>query len=133
MRRRAGGLTAFYAAVRQGQGRFEEAVAAGHEAIEAAAAGNLAAEAHARFILDWAYVELGQPELATHSARALEIYEQLGDLDGQAGVLNNLGGFAYFEGRWDDAIDLYERGRNIRLRTGNAVKPRWPRATSARC
>ncbi len=31
-------------------------------------------------------------------------------------------GFAYYEGRWDDAIELYEQGRNIRLRTGNAVE-----------
>ncbi|MGZ4753815.1 MAG: adenylate/guanylate cyclase domain-containing protein [Acidimicrobiia bacterium] len=115
-------LGAWYAAVRQAQGRSREAVRACHEAIDdAVASGNLAAEAHARFILDWAYVELGQPELATHSARALEIYEQLGDLEGQAGVLNNLGGFAYFEGHWDDAIALYERGRDTRLRTGNAV------------
>ena len=65
---------------------------------------------------------LGQPELAVHSARALEIYEELGNFDRQAQVLNNLGGFAYYEGRWDDAVALYERGREIRLRTGNAVE-----------
>jgi tetratricopeptide (TPR) repeat protein len=116
-------LTAFYAAVRAGQGRFEEAVPACLEAIdEATASGNLEAEAHARFILDWAYVLLGRPELAVHSARALEIYEDLGNFDRQAQVLNNLGGFTYYEGRWDDAVALYERGREIRLRTGNAVE-----------
>ncbi len=116
-------LTAFYAAVRAGQGRFEEAVPACLAAIhEAVSSGNLEAEAHARFILDWAYVLLGQPELAVHSARALEIYEELGNFDRQAQVLNNLGGFAYYEGRWDDAVALYERGREIRLRTGNAVE-----------
>jgi class 3 adenylate cyclase/tetratricopeptide (TPR) repeat protein len=116
-------LAAWYAAVRQAQGRSREAVRASLAAIDdAVAAGNLAAEAHASFILDWAYVELGEAEHATHSARALEIYEELGDLDGQAVVLNNLGGFAYFEGRWDDAIALYERGRDRRLRTGNAVE-----------
>ena len=37
-------------------------------------------------------------------------------------MLNNLGGFTYYEGRWDDAVALYERGREIRLRTGNAVE-----------
>ena len=116
-------LTAFYAAVRAGQGRFEEAVPACLAAIdEAISAGNLEAEAHACFILDWAYVLLGQPELAVHSARALEIYEELGNFDRQAQVLNNLGGFTYYEGRWDDAVALYERGREIRLRTGNAVE-----------
>ncbi len=116
-------LTAFYAAVRAGQGRFDEAVPACLEAIEEAiGSGNLEAEAHARFILDWAYVLQGQPELAVHSARALEIYEQLGNFDRQAQVLNNLGGFTYYEGRWDEAVALYERGREIRLRTGNAVE-----------
>jgi class 3 adenylate cyclase/tetratricopeptide (TPR) repeat protein len=116
-------LTAFYGAVRAAQGRFEEAVDACLEAIdEAVTAGNLEAEAHARFILDWAYVLLGQPELAVHSARALEIYEQLGNFDRQAQVLNNQGGFLYFEGRWDEAVQLYERGREIRLRTGNEVE-----------
>jgi class 3 adenylate cyclase/tetratricopeptide (TPR) repeat protein len=116
-------LTAFYAAVRAGQGRFEEAVPACLAAIdEAISAGNLEAEAHACFILDWAYMMRGRPELAVHSARALEIYEELGNFDRQAQVLNNLGGFRYYEGRWDDAVALYERGREIRLRTGNAVE-----------
>ena len=73
------------------------------------AVGDPATEAQARFILDWAYVSLGQADRAVHSARALEIYAELGDLAGQAGVLNNLGGFAYFDGRWDEAIELYER------------------------
>jgi tetratricopeptide (TPR) repeat protein len=116
-------LTAFYAAVRAGQGRFEEAVPACLEAIdEAVQSGNLEAEAHARFILDWAYVLLGRPELAVHSARAVEIYEQLGNYERQSTVLNNLGGFAYFEGRWDESVELYERAREMRLRTGNAVE-----------
>jgi tetratricopeptide (TPR) repeat protein len=36
-------------------------------------------------------------------------------------VLNNLGTGAYFEGRWDDAIDLYERGRLAHERIGDPV------------
>ena len=111
------------ATVRQAQGRSEDAVAGCLRAIEdAQRAGAKEAEAHARFILDWAYVELGRPELAVHSARALEIYEELGNLDGQAVVINNLGGFAYFEGRWDDAVELYERGRERRTRSGNIIE-----------
>ena len=73
-------------------------------------AGNLEAEAHARFILDWAYVLLGRTELAVHSKRALEIYEELGNFDRQAQVLNNLGGFLYFEGRWDEAVAALRAG-----------------------
>ena len=44
-----------------------------------------------------------------HSARALELYQELGDLVSQGGVLNNLGTIAYFAGRWDEALELYGR------------------------
>ena len=50
---------------------------------------------------------------------ALPIYEELGDLVGQGNVLNNLGIEAYFEGRWDDALDLYRRSRDAKSRAGD--------------
>jgi class 3 adenylate cyclase/tetratricopeptide (TPR) repeat protein len=59
--------------------------------------------------LDPAYNALGDSRRATHSARALEIYKELGDLVSQGGVLNNLGASAYFEGRWNEALDLYRQ------------------------
>ncbi|HEX4490682.1 MAG TPA: adenylate/guanylate cyclase domain-containing protein [Acidimicrobiia bacterium] len=115
-------LKTWHAIVRQTQGRSDEAAAVCTEAVaDAVAAGALAAEAQARFILDWIHVERGHPELATHSARALEIYRELDDLGGQAVVLNNLGAFAYWEGRWTEALELYDQGRAARLVTGNAV------------
>ncbi len=48
-------------------------------------------------------------------------------------VLNNLGMFAYFDGRWDDAITLYRRSREMR-RTRRHARPTSPSptATSAR-
>jgi Predicted ATPase len=113
-------LRAWYATVRQAQGRSREAVQECLAAI-ADAADDPETEAQARFTLDWAYVSIGQPKLAVHSDRALELYTQLGDLSGQATVLNNLGGFAYFDGRWDEAVELYERARELRQRTGNSV------------
>ena len=36
-------------------------------------------------------------------------------------VLNNLGIDAYYEGRWDEALDLYERSRAARERIGDVV------------
>ena len=113
-------LQAWYGTVRQAQGRSREAVEACLATI-ANPAHDRESEAQARFTLDWAYVALGQAELAVHSQRALELYAELEDLGGQAGVLNNLGAFAYFEGCWDDAVVLYERGRALRVRTGNTV------------
>jgi class 3 adenylate cyclase/tetratricopeptide (TPR) repeat protein len=115
-------LMTWYAAMRQDQGRHREAIEWCERAIELArASGFRRGEAHASFILDWAWVSLGRFDLATHSARALEIYAELGDLTGEAGVLQNLGGFAYYQGKWDEAVELYERGRDARLRTGNEV------------
>ena len=54
---------------------------------------------------------LGAPEEAVYSQQAVEIYEELGDLDRLASVLNNLGGLAYVDGRWDETLDLAERAR----------------------
>ena len=67
--------------------------------------------AHAFAGLDLAYHDLGDPARAVHSARALELYEELGDLVSQGGVLNNLGTIAYFGGRWDEALELYGQAR----------------------
>jgi len=105
--------------VRNRQGRWAEAISACREAIaEAESVGELPALAHACYGLDWALIESGRPEEATHSDRALEIYERLGDLEREAAVLNNLGMFAYFEGRWDAAIDLYRRSGECSERAG---------------
>jgi tetratricopeptide (TPR) repeat protein len=116
-------LSAWYAAMRQAQGRHREAVSWCERAItEARESGSLAAEAHALFILDWAWFSIGRFDLATHSQRALEIYAQLGDLSKQAAVLQNLGGFAFYQGRWDEAVALFERSIDVRQRTGNDVE-----------
>ena len=112
MRSRLGG-------VRNRQGRWSEAVATCRQAIaEAESVGELSALAHALYSLDWALVESGRPDEATNSWRALEIYEQLGDPEHELIVLNNLGMFAYFDGRWDDAIALYRRARECGERSG---------------
>jgi tetratricopeptide (TPR) repeat protein len=49
------------------------------------------------------------------------LYEQLGDLVGQAGVLQNLGIEAYYAGDWPKALELYERSRTFYERVGNVV------------
>ena len=115
-------LSVWYGAVRQAQGHHREAVTWCEKAIsEARRSGDRDAEAHALFISDWAWTSLGRSDRATNSERALEIYTELGDLRGQAVVLNNLGVFAYFRGDWDDAISYYERGREARVATGNDI------------
>ena len=110
------------ASIRNFQGRFRDSLGSCRQAIEEAErSGERRALAHAYYLLDWAYVALGRPAEATHSQRALEIYEELGDLPREADVFNNLGAFAYLEGRWNDALGLYERGRELRERIGDPV------------
>ena len=115
------------ATVRQREGRVNEAIALCrrvikeakvHAATDQALAASLA---HAWFILDWALYDAGRPEEAEHSQGALEIYERLADLDRQAAVLNNLGGFAYHDGRWHDAVALYERAAAASERAGDTA------------
>jgi class 3 adenylate cyclase/tetratricopeptide (TPR) repeat protein len=115
-------LLALHASMRNYQGRFAEAIDSCRRAVEEAeAAGELSALAHAYVGLDWAYRALGLGARATYSQLALEIYERLGDLSRQAGLYNNLGAWAYFEGKWSEALELYERAREIRTQLGNPV------------
>ncbi len=112
MRSRLGG-------VRNRQGHWTEAIAVCRRAIaEAESVGELSALAHALYSLDWALWESGRREEATHSSRALEIYQQIGDPEHELIVLNNLGMFAYFDGRWDDALALYLEARACGERSG---------------
>ena len=115
-------LMAWLAHFAQDQGRHVPAVRWSLSAVaEADRSSEKEALAHAYRLLDWAYFDLGQSEKATFSAQALALYEELGDLVGQAAVLNNLGVFAYWGGRWDEALDLYRRTREISHRAGDMV------------
>ena len=108
--------------VRNRQGKWREAIAACRQAIaEAESVHELAALAKACYALDWALVESGRLDEANYSWRALEIYQQLGDLEQESKVLNNLGGLAYFDGRWDDAIELYRRAGSASDRAGQPL------------
>jgi class 3 adenylate cyclase/tetratricopeptide (TPR) repeat protein len=115
-------VTSTLATIRQRQGRMDEAIELCHRAIgEAELAGEEAALANACYVLDWALVESGRPREAVHSQRALEIYGQLGEINRQAAVLNNMGGFAYRDGHWREAVELYRRGAEASLRAGDVA------------
>jgi class 3 adenylate cyclase/tetratricopeptide (TPR) repeat protein len=115
-------LSAAYAAILQATGRSGEAIKWCRKAIDdAQAAGDDDALAHAYSILSWALSATGRPDHIAYAERALTIYEGREDLPGQALVLNYLGGYAYFDGRWSEAVEFYERGRAARERTGDAV------------
>jgi class 3 adenylate cyclase/tetratricopeptide (TPR) repeat protein len=102
------------------RGRSRDAVTWLNRAIgDAEAVGATKALAHALAGLDLAYHALGEPRLATHSRRALELYDELGDLVSKGGVLNNLGAAAYYAGRWDAAVALYREALDCWDRAGD--------------
>ena len=108
------------AAVRRQQGRAADVERLCREGIaEAQVAKDELLLARAFFNLDWALVVLGRASEATHSTSALEIYTRAGDSERQAAVLNNLGGFVYWEGRWPEAVDLYTRAAEASERAGD--------------
>jgi class 3 adenylate cyclase/tetratricopeptide (TPR) repeat protein len=115
-------LTLDYAAVRFRQGNFADAIERGRRAVdEANDAGDLKALARGYYLLHLAYTSLGSPERLAFRGLALPIYEELGDLGGQAHALNNLGIDAYYEGRWGDALEAYRRSKALLERIGDVV------------
>jgi tetratricopeptide (TPR) repeat protein len=115
-------LRSYLGGVRNRQGRWREAISACRLAIaEAESVNELPALAQACYALDWALVESGRLDEANYSWRALEIYQQLGDLEHESKVLNNLGGLAYFDGRWNDAVELYRRAGSAGDRAGQPL------------
>lgn len=125
-------LRVWYAAVRQAQGRHADAIRWCRSAIEdATAAGERGALAHAYYLLDWALIDLGRRDEARYSEAALGIYDELGDLGGQATVLNNMAGFAFWEGRWGEAAERYGRAREAWAKTGDRVNAAVAAAGSA--
>ena len=116
-------LMVWYGHLRLEQGRSKDAISWCEDAIaEAEAVGDRDALAHAYRLLDWAYVEQGRPDLAVYSTRAIELYEELGDLPNQVSVLNNLGGIAYWAGDWTEALGYYERANELNAQVGDVIR-----------
>jgi class 3 adenylate cyclase/tetratricopeptide (TPR) repeat protein len=111
-----------YAGVRVRQGEFIDGAGwCKRVAEEAAQTDDLPALAHAYYLMHLAYISNRSPERAALRGLALPIYEELGDLLGQANVLNNLGVDAYYEGRWQEALEHYDRSKALRERIGDVV------------
>lgn len=117
---------AFGAHIRQRQERPRDALREGQAAVvEAEAADERVALANAYGVIAWAHVMLDTPGAEELFREALSIYDELGDHVGKADVTNNLGGLAYFEGRWDEALEYYERSRSEFERLGNTGYVGW--------
>lgn len=115
-------LESLRAAILVTQERYADTVAAGHRAERAAQdAEEVEALARAYVTLDWAYYMSGQADRAVYGEKALDIYRRLGKPDKVAEVMINLGAWAYYGGRWNEAIRWYEQARAESRRSGNDI------------
>jgi tetratricopeptide (TPR) repeat protein len=84
-------------------------------AREAEDSADKATLAHAYNGLHLAHFHAGRKEDLPYALLALLAYEELGDLAGMGHSANNIGVEALDEGRWTEAIELFERaGRSFR-------------------
>ncbi|HEX8009866.1 MAG TPA: adenylate/guanylate cyclase domain-containing protein [Casimicrobiaceae bacterium] len=128
--RQAARSGAWYAMLLMAEGRTSEAIEWAQRTLEEAEAeDDSEALADAYFVIGWAYGELGKEgrapagELTAQSAlqRSLEAYQQTGNRVREAQMLGMLGALSFWEGRWDEALSFYERGRDAALKIGSAV------------
>ena len=120
--RQAAESSAWYAMVLQFEGRTTEALDWAQRAVdEAEAADDPDALGDAYFVMGWAYGELGREGAQPLMERSLEAFQRAGNLVRQAGVLSTLGVVCQWEGRWDEALSCYERGRDANLKIGSTV------------
>jgi tetratricopeptide (TPR) repeat protein len=104
------------------QGRHARSVSMMELAIrEAEESGDQAALAHACFVLDQVLSDLGQLDDPANSRRAAAIYDELGDERGKAAAYNEMGIAAYWHGRWEEAVSLWEVAREADRRAGVLV------------
>jgi class 3 adenylate cyclase/tetratricopeptide (TPR) repeat protein len=110
------------AGVRFRQGQFHECVRwAEIAAAHAEETGDRGRLAHAYYLMAAGYNELGRPEGLALCELALPIFEELSEFGGMGRTLNNLGVRLYYEGRWDEAVAAYRRGREAMERAGDVV------------
>ncbi len=106
--------------VRYSQNRAAEAIEwCERGVLEARRARDDEALAQGYQALDSAYFDTGELDKAIYSARALAIYERMGDIGRQALVLNNMGVLAKDRSEWDEARRLYDRSRHLFEVTGD--------------
>ncbi|MFL6046631.1 MAG: AAA family ATPase, partial [Propionibacteriaceae bacterium] len=115
-------LEARYAVCRMSQGRYVDARRWAERALaEAEAANELDAKAQAHLVMHtadfWSADQAGEE----HGLKALHLFEQLGNLSGQAHALNNLASRWFYAGQWPQALPMFARAAESFRRVGDAA------------
>ncbi|KGN31309.1 hypothetical protein N802_04265 [Knoellia sinensis KCTC 19936] len=113
-------VTTRYGFCRHLQGRPDDAIRwTTTGAAWAESSGDVAVLARAYNALHLAYGASARDEDRPYGRLALEAYEGLGDLSGQAHCANNLAIDDYHAGRWSEAIAMFERAATMFHRVGD--------------
>ena len=78
-----------------------------------------------------AYGDLGKEGALQFLQRSLEAYQRAGNQVRQAALLADLGVVCQCEGRWDEALSYYERGRDAASKIGGTVSATLARVNVA--
>jgi class 3 adenylate cyclase/predicted ATPase len=112
----------WYATVLQAQGRTEDALKwAEQGAREADDVDDPEIAGDAYMVMGWGYSVLGKDGGEALMLKSLAAYQRSGNRIRQASILSNLGAACYWDGRWDDAMSYFERGRDELTKVGNLV------------
>ena len=114
--------TSWCATVLQVEGRTRDALRWAKRAVTVAeAAEDQEALGAAYYVMGWAIGEAGQEGALEFLQRSLEAFQRSGNLARQATILSNLGVACQWVGRWDEALNYYQRGRDESLKIGNTI------------
>jgi tetratricopeptide (TPR) repeat protein len=105
------------------QGHFAEGIRWARRSLDRArCSGEPKDVAYAHNMLAGSYMDLGAPKRAIrHLRSAVRIYDEIGDLPGQASANNNLGMCCYFLGALDAALHHYQVALQADRRAGDMV------------
>ena len=124
--------SAWYAVVLQYEGRTTEALDwAGRAVAEGEAVDDPETLGDAYSVMGSAYGELGKEGAQPLLQRALEAFQRAGNLAKQPSILVTVGVVCQWEGRWDEALSFYERGREGALTIGDTVAAALARVNAA--
>jgi class 3 adenylate cyclase/tetratricopeptide (TPR) repeat protein len=87
--------------------------------------GELAALARAQHALYYAESNMDLESSAARARRAFDLYGEIGDFAGQAAMAGSIGVIAYYDSRWDETIEWYQKSGAEYRRIGLLNNAAW--------
>jgi class 3 adenylate cyclase/tetratricopeptide (TPR) repeat protein len=108
--------------IQMSQGRYTEAARSAQQAgLLATRAGERETVARAHMVLVDVAIFTGVTSEEDHGARALAIFESLGDVAGQAHAQNAIAARLFMKGDWPQALERFERASEMFEKVGDAA------------